>query len=519
MLARIWNKLSNAGVTSDLDPSSSRYIILTNRLGIISGLISLTIFCVLYFGTADFSWKVSNILILLTSFIFFGVILVNNLKFSILSKWLISWLPAILILIISISEKKTQPAGIPLNDYFDDRFLLMTSTIIPVLIFSTREFRYLLINLIPSFIGTVFFDPIHRFFGLGISQKGYTVNDPNFLVTEIIVTISYFGLVGFLLNQRYVFDRFEVKLFEQKNKLQGKNKELNDKNSFINEQNYEMNVQAEKLKVTNEALMVAHQTIEDQKQLLMDQNKNLEAQVLDKTRDLSRVNEELIINNNELRQFSHTLSHNLKSPVATFQGLLNLVEVDNLNSANKEIFNYLNQSVAQMQMVFSDLNEMLSVRNQLYTSTEKVDVQKEIDGLHNNFYPELIRNKIRFKCICNDVKMIKTNGKRLNGILFQLISNAIKFRSDKRIPKIDIKFNGTKEYHSIKVWDNGIGIDLQRFGNKLFYPYQKFHEQATTGKGLGLYLVKLQTESLGGSVRVTSEPEKFTEVEVRLNKY
>ena len=271
------------------------------------------------------------------------------------------------------------------------------------------------------------------------------------------------------------------------------------------------------LKETNKALSNAYEIIEKQKQLLVDQNKNLGKQVKKKTRDLSKVNEELVIYNNELRQFSHTLSHNLKSPVATFQGLLNLVDVSDLSSINTEIFEYLNESVARMQGVFVDMNQMLELKTQLYTSTENVDIQKQIDGLYSHFYPEIRRNKIDFNCKCKGTRHIKTNEKMLNDILFQLVANSIKFRSTNRQPEISLKLNGNEQYHSIKIRDNGLGIDLSKYSNKLFYPYQKFHD-GIAGKGLGLYLVKLQTESLGGKVYISSKPDQFTEVEVLLRK-
>jgi signal transduction histidine kinase len=286
---------------------------------------------------------------------------------------------------------------------------------------------------------------------------------------------------------------------------------------FINEQNSEMNAQAEKIMESHEALLEANRTIEEQKKLLEAQNMTLEEQVREKTRDLSMVNEEMMIRNNELRQFSHTLSHNLKSPVATFQGLLNLVDVADLNESNKELYNYLNQSVCKMQEVFSDMNQMLEIRNKLYKSIEEVNLQKLIDGLHSHFYHELRSNNIQFQYDFNGCKSVRTNEEQLNSILFHLISNSIKFRSEKRKPLIDIKLHGNGAYQSIVVRDNGLGIDMRKYAGKLFFPYQQFHNQSS-GKGLGLYLVKLQAESLGGNVRIASEPDLYTEVEVKLKK-
>ena len=515
MLAKVWFSLSNAGIYSNLDSSKSRYVILTNRFVIITSLIGLSLLVLLFIGIPGTGWTLTRIQILVGSFMFLGVILLNKAGFHNISRWIISWLPVLVILYISLTHRIFLRDSVVMKDFFTYRFLIMATAIIPLLVFSTREIFILIVNLIPSFIGVVFFDQIHALFDVGLSQFGYDA--PYMYILDITIAFAYFGMVGFILSQRFVMDKFELKLNQQQEILQEKNGELKHKNSFIIEQNHEIVAQSDRLKEINDALIEAQKIIEDQKQQLVDQNKNLEVQVIEKTKDLSRVNEELIINNNELRQFSHTLSHNLKSPVATFQGLLNLFERNELSEANKELLTYLDQSVDNMQEVFSDMNAMLELRNRLYTSIDHVDIQKEIDRLHNNFYLELRKNNIRFDCNCNGVKYINTNEKRLNGILFQLINNAIKFRSDKRDPEIKIKLNGTSEYHSIKIWDNGIGIDLEKYANKLFYPYQKFNSH-TGGKGLGLYLVKLQTESLGGSVSIQSEPDIFTEVEIRLQK-
>ena len=157
-------------------------------------------------------------------------------------------------------------------------------------------------------------------FGIGLEQIG--ISDPTFYLLNIIIALSYFGMVGFILNQRIVADKFENQLHEQQKVLQQKNLELGRLNNFVSEQNIAITKQADQLKETNKNLLEAKYTIELQKKLLEEQNSNLESKVLEKTKDLSKINEELVISNNELRQFSHTLSHNLRSPVATFQGLL-----------------------------------------------------------------------------------------------------------------------------------------------------------------------------------------------------
>lgn len=515
MLIKAWNTLSNIGVSENLDQSETHYIVLTNRFSLIISLIALLNFFFLIIAYNTRLWFGPEMLALIVSVIILGVLWTNRMKYYLLSKWIICWLPVILLLGISIYEKKQQFDYITIQDFYSYRFMLMTTAIIPLLVNNTKNVRFLIFCLIPSFIGVVFFEVIHQWLGIGIHQMGFGYFDSRLYVFDFVVALAFLGVLGFLLNQRIVFDKHESLLQSQHIRLSEKNMELEHKNSFINEQNHEIATKSDEFKEANDALTGAKIIIEEQKQLLENQNRNLEQQVIQKTKDLSRVNEELIINNNELRQFSHTLSHNLKSPVATFQGLLNLMDEKGLDAANKEILNYLNDSVSKMQEVFYDMNEMLELRNTLYITQEEVDLKKLVDELYNQFYAELSTNKIKFSYNFNGHGIIKTNGKRLNGILYQLISNAIKFRSEQRSAEISIQLDKKDGNNCLVIRDNGIGIDLERYGNKLFYPYQRFNSH-TCGKGLGLYLVKLQIQSLGGKVSISSEPESYTQVDLEL---
>jgi len=486
-----------------------------NRFSILTGIVTLFSVTLLFIETPEHGFNLTRIMLLIGGVLLMSIVLINKFGQHKLAKWLICWLPIVIILSVSISGKLFDPESITIKDFFSYRFFIFATTIIPMLIFSTREMKWVLLNLIPSFVGLVFFDVIHQAFNISFHQFGF--EETHFYILDIMIASASLTLIGFLLNQRIIADKFEFELQEKQVKLEEKNKELSHMNSFINEQNCEMNAQSEHIMENHDALLKAHKIIEQQKELLEKQNSTLEAQVREKTRDLSMVNEELLVRNNELRQFSHTLSHNLKSPVATFQGLLNLIDEKDLNGSNKELLNYLNESVSKMQEVFSDMNEMLEIRNRLYSSIEEVNLQKLMDNMHNQFYAELRANKVKFSYDFNGQKTIRSNEKQLSSILFQLISNSIKFKADNRNPEINICLKTNGSFQSFIVRDNGLGIDLQKYSGKLFFPYQQFHQQGC-GKGLGLYLVKLHTESLGGNVTLSSKPDAYTEVEVKLRK-
>jgi signal transduction histidine kinase len=92
----------------------------------------------------------------------------------------------------------------------------------------------------------------------------------------------------------------------------------------------------------------------------------------------------------------------------------------------------------------------------------------------------------------------------LQSIIQNLVSNAVKYKSPDRKLKVQISLFNTSDYQILSISDNGLGIDLEKYGERLYNLYQRFHPE-TEGKGLGLYLVRSIIESAGGRIEVESE--------------
>jgi len=84
------------------------------------------------------------------------------------------------------------------------------------------------------------------------------------------------------------------------------------------------------------------------------------------------------------------------------------------------------------------------------------------------------------------------------------LQNAIKYKKNWDAPVIQIHFSISEDYYILKVSDNGIGIDLSKYSDRVFRLYTRFHHNAE-GKGIGLYLVKMQTQLMGGTIEIESE--------------
>jgi signal transduction histidine kinase len=115
-------------------------------------------------------------------------------------------------------------------------------------------------------------------------------------------------------------------------------------------------------------------------------------------------------------------------------------------------------------------------------------------------------------CEANQLTSIKSY---VQSIIHNLISNAIKYKSPVRNPEISVKAWKDTEHTFIEVADNGMGIDLEQYGQQIFGLYKRFTTQSE-GKGLGLHMTKAQVESLGGSISVESEADKGTTFRILL---
>ena len=109
----------------------------------------------------------------------------------------------------------------------------------------------------------------------------------------------------------------------------------------------------------------------------------------------------------------------------------------------------------------------------------------------------------------NEASVLNSNKAYLESIILNLITNSLKFKSENRALEINITASKIGNITTILFSDNGIGIDLKRNRNKVFGLYQRFHNHSDS-RGLGLYLVKSQVETMGGTIEIESEANKGT---------
>ena len=219
---------------------------------------------------------------------------------------------------------------------------------------------------------------------------------------------------------------------------------------------------------------------------------------------------ELTQNNKDLQQFSYITSHNLRAPLSNLTGLLNLIEdipID--NPELKEILDGFNKSTHLLNETIEDLVKVIVIKDNPSIQKEDLSLKdvfenvfSQLDFLIGLHKPIIIIN-------FDKVPILNTNKAYLESILLNLLTNAIKYKSEIKKSKITISASQVDDTVFLVFKDNGIGIDLARNKDKVFGLYQRFHNFPDS-KGLGLYLVKSQVEAMGGSIGIESEVNKGT---------
>jgi signal transduction histidine kinase len=485
-------KLFNFLKASESVPVSyARQVQISNILAVFFFLVGIVTLLLFYYASGWFS---SLGFLLIAALLFLAVPLLNRLGSSRAGRMLFCLLPVWFTLFITIYFKLVDHR-ITYIAYFDTRFLLMATPILPGLVFRLEEKWPLFICLGSSIICVFFYDVIHQFFGAGYYQQGFT--ERTYYFVSYMSAVAFLVLVTGILLLRSVMEKSEAILETQ-------NKVLQQKQLEVEIEHEEMLAQKEKVISSSIKLEEANAVIVKQREALEKYNSRLEAIVAKKSEELRRTNEELIKHNNELLQFSYTVSHNLRGPVARLLGLSRLFKVSDKPEEKIHIEDLVIRSSQELDSILKDLSMIIDIRNEIYRVREKVYLAEEwkraIIMLGENVKPEYI-----FDVDFQAAPFIFGVRPMIHSILFNLLSNAIKYQSPDRPLVVRIHSHALSSVKTmVEIRDNGLGIDLKNQNHNIFKLYKRFHSHVQ-GKGLGLYLVKTQVEALGGKIVVQSE--------------
>lgn len=230
----------------------------------------------------------------------------------------------------------------------------------------------------------------------------------------------------------------------------------------------------------------------------------------EKEKEREQLIRELTQNNKDLKQFSYITSHNLRAPLSNLTGLLNLIDDINIEDPElKEIITGFQKSTHLLNETINDLVKVIIIKDNPSIQKEKVLIKEVFENVFNQLSFLISVHKPILKIDLEDVSILEINKSYLESIFLNLLTNAIKYRAPIRQLKVTISTKVEDDNLIITFKDNGIGIDLDKNRDKIFGLYQRFHNYPDS-KGLGLYLVKSQVESMNGTISVESTVGKGT---------
>ena len=219
---------------------------------------------------------------------------------------------------------------------------------------------------------------------------------------------------------------------------------------------------------------------------------------------LNKSYEMVMDQNKRLLNFSYIVSHNLRSHSSNIQAILNLYELAESEDEKESYFQLLSKVGAALDRTLFDLNEVVSIQ-----SNTDLIVEPILVSAYFKMTLELLQVKVQKKgaIIRQEIPeemLVNFNPAYMESILFNFLSNALRYSDHQRTP--DILISGTRENGNwvLEISDNGIGIDMDRHGEQLFGMYKSFTDSPKS-RGMGLFITKNQMDAMGGRVTVESK--------------
>ncbi len=230
--------------------------------------------------------------------------------------------------------------------------------------------------------------------------------------------------------------------------------------------------------------------------------------ITDAKRTASLIEEQkrkLAKSNDELQEYAHIVSHDLKSPLRSINALVSWIKEDNegkLDTASLQNFTLIETTLEKMEQLISDVLSYSSIGSE---ENEKIDV--DLGGVIKDLIKILYVPEHISINILNPLPTVKGYKTKLQQLFQNLISNAIKF-IDKDKGLIEIECKALKNHYQFSVKDNGMGIDKQ-YHKKIFKIFHTLNESKNS-TGIGLSIVKKIVDLHDGDIWLESEPGKGT---------
>ncbi|MFD2998738.1 ATP-binding protein [Pontibacter toksunensis] len=245
----------------------------------------------------------------------------------------------------------------------------------------------------------------------------------------------------------------------------------------------------------------------------IEERKKAQKALLDRNQDLVRINA-------DLDSFVYLASHDLKSPVANMEGLLDALreEMAAPDGAVEPILERFETSVRKINRTIQDLSDVSKFQRRSDNEImEEIPFENLLGDVLGSIQLMVQQSGVEIQTDFSRKPSVCFIPQHLQSILQNLLTNAIKYRSPERAPVVKISTEETEDFVVLTVKDNGIGIDLEKHRKKIFNLFKRLHDHVE-GNGVGLYVVKRIIDNYQGKIEVESQVNKGTAFKVYFNK-
>ncbi len=281
------------------------------------------------------------------------------------------------------------------------------------------------------------------------------------LLVAGFVALILLGVLAFVYYRFYARIKvLNVAVTEKNSQIQAQADRLHDVNAELKRLYQEVSEQKEKIQLQADELAVSNENMGEI-------NRTLEKIVAEKTLEVRKANEELVKHNTELLQFSYTVSHNLRAPVARLLGLAGLAQVEaDIKQAHQWI-NLIHKTASDLDLIIRDLSDLLDLRNTPHQVHEMVNLEEEWSRSKNLLQDGLAGSE---QIITNFEQLpdLVTVRPIIQSIFYNLLSNAMKFRSPDRTLRVVASSRIENRMAVLEVIDNGLGFNTEQHAAQLF---------------------------------------------------
>ncbi|WP_167855317.1 PAS domain S-box protein [Hymenobacter wooponensis] len=229
--------------------------------------------------------------------------------------------------------------------------------------------------------------------------------------------------------------------------------------------------------------------------------KQAQHQLHDFNRQLQRMN-------TDLDNFIYTASHDLKAPIANIEGLLQALQHELPAQAYvgsvSTILHLMQESTARFGRTIGHLTDISRLQKEFDQPVTPVSLTRVVAEVQSDLAPLLAQTGAQVAVAVPEHVTLTFSEKNLRSVVYNLLSNALKYRHPDRVPRVRLSYQDQGPYQVLSVQDNGLGLDLSQGKEKLFAMFQRLHTHVE-GSGVGLYMIKRMVENIGGRIEVHSQ--------------